>query len=150
VEKEGMEFKKIRYSCNEEDTISIIGFLKSDIDIDHYPCKRGWVHFTKDWELKLFCLYKAAEVENVDLPKGSWIIENQKDDYITVVFPADTTIQGFPVRGGGGVKGARTQFYKSGELKNFFPAQDFVLNGIQYRKSLLNYVKLTRNGQIIE
>ena len=143
----GIEFERIRYSRNESDTISIIGYMKHDHVIQGYPCKKGWIHFTKHKELKLFCLSESCEVENVLLPAGCWIINARRSDVTTVVFPDDTIIQGFPVRGGGGAKGARTGFYKSGKLRNFFPYKDFVRNGEKFRKSIFNFVQITSDGK---
>ncbi|RLD35641.1 MAG: hypothetical protein DRI74_10490 [Bacteroidetes bacterium] len=143
-----IDFDKIRYSCNESDTISIIGFMKNDNEIQGYPCKKGWVHFTKEKEIKLFCLSKAYTIGHTKLPSMCWIIDARNDDFITVVFPNDTIIQGFSVRGGGGAKGVRTVFTKKGVLKSFFPSKDFIRNNVTYKRSLLNPVDILPNGSI--
>jgi hypothetical protein len=145
-----IQFKKIRYSCNDSDTISIIGFMNYNNIIQGYPCKKGWVHFTKEKDLKLFCLSETHEVENIMLPVGCWIIDTQNDNFTTVVFPNDTIIQGFPVSGGGGVKGARTRFYKSGKLKSFFPSKDFISNDTKFKKSIFHSVKILSDGSLIQ
>jgi len=150
IEINGIEFEKMRYSCNDRDTISIIGFIKKNTEIEGYPCKKGWVHFTKQWKLKLFCLSESAIVENIPVPKGSWIIFTATNHYTTVVFPNNTFIQGFPVRGGGGVKGIRTRFDQTGKLVSFFPSKDFVRNNIQYKKSLIHPVIIAADGKLFQ
>jgi len=80
------------------------------------------------------------------LPEGCWIIDFQNGDFTTVVFPNDTIIQGFPIRGGGGVKGVRTRFYKSGSLKSFFPSKDFISSDTEFKKSIFNSVQISPDG----
>lgn len=146
----GIEFDKIRYSCNKSDTIAIIGYLRNDTMIQGYPCKKGWIHFTKDMEIKLLCLSKTYDLGETKLPPKSWIINAHHDDYITVVFPKDTLIQGYPVRGGGGVTGIRTRFDKTGVLKSFFPSTSFTQNSTTYKKSLINAVQVLPDGNLMQ
>lgn len=47
-------FEKIRYLLKEGDTLSIIGYLNENTEIEKYPCATDWVHFSKDWKLKFF------------------------------------------------------------------------------------------------
>lgn len=146
VEVHGLSFEKLRYSCVDDDTVSIIGLLEEDSEIEGFVCRQGWVHFDKDWNLGMFCLDKEASVGNVSLPSGSWVIDADRDDRTTVVFPRDTLIQGFPVQGGGGSKGVQTRFYKTGALWCFFASKDFTINGVEYKRSSLQLIELDING----
>lgn len=150
VEIDGIEYAKIRYSRNSSDTISIIGFMDNNNTIQGYPCKKGWIHFSKEKDLKLFCLSQTCEVENIMLPVDSWIINAHIDNFTTVVLPNDTIIQGYPVRGGGGVTGARTRFYKSGKLMSFFPSNNFVDNDVKFKKSIFNPVHISSDGTLTQ
>ena len=145
-----VEFEKVRYSFKDRDTIAIIGFMKKNNEIQGYPCKKGWVHFTKDKKLELFCLSKPYVIENISLPKESWIINIQNDKFTTVVLPNDATIQELPVKGGKGVKGTRTIFYKNGDLKSFSPNQNFIKNGIKFKKSMLRPIQISSNKEITQ
>lgn len=150
VKINGIEFEKIRYSCNESDTISIICFMKYDNIIQGYPCKKGWIHFTKEKDLKLFCLSELFDVENIILSENCWILDAQNCNFTTVVFPNDTIIQAYPISGGCGVKGARTKFYKSGKLKSFFPSKNFVISGTEFKKSIFNSVQISSDGNLTQ
>lgn len=150
VEIDAIPFAKIRYSCNDSDTISIIAYLNNNTIIQEYPCNKGWVHFTKEKDLKLFCLSEPYEVADIMLPEGCWIIDAQNGDFTTVVFPNDTILQGFPVSGGGGVKGVRTKFYKSGSLKSFFPSNDFISNDTEFKNSIFNSVHISSDGKLTQ
>ncbi len=148
-ELNGIQFKKYKYSIGDNDTISIIGYIDSDMKINNIECAAGWIHLTPDMNLKLFCLAKPNQIKNVLLPKDTWIVSNYTYDNLTVVFPEDTLINEFPVKGGGGSKGAHTSFYDNGNLKSFFPFKKFEHNGIIYKKSIYKSVKLNENGEII-
>jgi hypothetical protein len=148
-EKKGLHFKKLRYSVGRNgDTTTIIGYLKDNTVINGLPCKKGWIHFSKNWKLKLFCLYEPAVCENIPLPENSWILKRADTEFTTVVFPKDTVIQGFPVKGGGGAKGVHTRFYRSGKLKSFFPSKDFIFDETGYKKSVFKSIQLDENGII--
>lgn len=143
-----IEFEKIRYVKENSDTISIIGFLKENTNINGLPCKKGWIHFTKDWEADLFCLSKSAVIDSVLFPENTWIVQKVHPEYIIVVYPHDTLINNYPVKGGGGSSGVHTTYYITGKIRSFFPYQDFDLQGIPCKKSIMQSVKFHSNGQL--
>ncbi|HOZ29427.1 MAG TPA: hypothetical protein PLL66_00770 [Bacteroidales bacterium] len=145
-----IQFKKYRYAISDNDTVSVIGYIEENKVINEIPCASGWVHFTADMKLKLFCLSETIEINNVLLPAGSWIVSNYSDENLIVVFPEDTLIGSFPVKGGGGSKGVQTSFYDNGNIKSFFPYQKFEYQGKEYKKSIFNSINLDENGNVVE
>ncbi|MDP4267686.1 MAG: hypothetical protein Q8880_09675 [Bacteroidota bacterium] len=144
-----IEFDKLRYSVKGKDTTTIIGYLKHDIEYKQYPCSKGWIHFSKDWKLKLFCLSRDFEINSNCFKKGTWIRYNDKEDLICV-FPEQTLIQGHLCRGGGGPKGITTSFYPNGRLKSFYPPEDIEINNILCKSSCIGPVYLKEDGSLLE
>lgn len=145
---EGLCFTKLKYSFNQHDTISIIAYLKTDTEIDGFPCKAGWIHFTKKWEPKLFCLYKDYLLNKVELKCGTWVMLNKENRFFSVVFPNDTLINGCKIKGGGGVKGIQTSFYNSGRLFSFFPDGNIIIDSIKCKGGVLHPVYLYEDGKL--
>ena len=148
VDINNMNFTKFRYSLNHQDTISIIAYLKTDTEIDGIPYKAGWIHFTKEWEPKLFCLYKNYSLNKVELRSGTWVMLNMDNQSFSVVFPNDTLINGYKCKGGGGVKGVQTTFYNSAKLFEFFPDGDIMIDSIKCKGGVFYPVKLYENGKL--
>ena len=96
----GIEFEKIRYAVNDQDTLSIIGKLKHNTLIEGYPCAADWAHFTGDWKISLFQLSDSATIQNISFSRDTWILF--RNGQLMAVFPKDTEIQGHLCRGGGG------------------------------------------------
>lgn len=142
-------FSKLRYLIHDGDTTGIIGRTKTDFNINNIPCKKAWVHFNQHWEPILFQLSEAHQVKNVNLPKNSWVRFSNTSEYIIVVFPRDTVINGFPVKGGGGSTGVQTQFYPNGKLRSFFPYKNMLVNNTSIKKSLFHSVTLNEHGEVI-
>ncbi len=145
---EDISFSKLRYSINNNDTASIITYLKTDTEIDGIPCKAGWIHFTKEWEPKLFCLGKDYLINKVELKSGTWVILNKDKQSFSVVFQNDTLINGYKCKGGGGANGIQTAFYNSGKLFSFFPGETVIIDSIKCKGGVLHPVKLHENGKL--
>ena len=148
IELHGIRFEKLRYSLRHGDTATIIGYLAADTEIDGIPCRSGWLHFTPDWEPKLFCLSRSSVFGKVLLPENAWILADRTKRYFRVVFPADTVIRGFPCKGGGGVKGVQTSLYRTGALRSFFPPSTMTVDGIRCRGGLFHAIVLHENGKL--
>ncbi len=71
-----------------------------------------------------------------------------EDNEIICVFPEDTEVQGFPVKGGGGSKGIQSHFYLSGKLQYFYPTKDITIDKIACKESLLEGVGLYESGNL--
>lgn len=149
VVKDNMSFTKLRYTLNEQDTTSIIGLLKNDTEIMGIPCKAGWIHFTSQWKPKDFCLSRAHTFRNVDLPAEAWIAIHPDNDRFSVVYPTDTLIKGYNIKGGGGMNGVQTTYYSSGALRQFFPASEAVINDIKCQGGIFHPVTLHENGRLM-
>jgi hypothetical protein len=145
----GIEFEKIRYGLKDNDTTSIIGFLKTNTLIEQYPCAADWIHFSKDWKLRLFRLNSKATINNFEYCKNCWI-RFVEDGSIICVFPENTTVQGYNCIGGGGASGVSTSFYKNGRLHYFFSDETVLIGGILCKSNLLNNIGLYENGKLKE
>ncbi len=148
VDTHNISFVRLRYCIERADTLSIIGFLRTDTRIDGFPCRAGWVHFTKDWRLRLFRLSENYIFHNIALEKGTWVFLSRTQNRFTVVFPKDTIIDGYPCKGSGGVKGIQTSFYNSGKLCEFFPAGTVTVDGIKCKGGVFHPVRLYENGRL--
>lgn len=143
-----IDFARIRFGINNNDTSSIIGFLKDKAVIEGYPCADDWVHFNKDWKLTLFRLDENTVINYFEFPKDSWILRN--GDKLVCVFPNDTVIQEYLCRGDGGPNGMQTSFYPNGRLESFFSKENIRIGEINCRGSLSNNIILYDNGLLKE
>lgn len=145
--KNGIEFKKLRYSITNNDT-TIIGILKENTEIKQMPCKNTWVYFTSKWELTMFCLSEKKSIAGKNFEKDTWILMHPGNNYFSVVFNENKTIDGFLCLGGGGPKGIRTSFYNTGELLSFFTKNDIEISDIKCAGGVLNPITLYKNGAL--
>ena len=148
ITRHNIRFEKLRYSVSDGDTNCVIGFLKENTRIENYPIKASWVHFSKNWELEMFCLSDTATIHGVLLHPNCWIVHNTNDKYLSVVFPNDTIVNGYPCKGGGGPKGARTRFHNNGQLRSFFSNETVVIDGIACKGGSFHPVLLHENGKL--
>lgn len=139
-------FDKVCYHLSKKDTTVITAFTEKDIIFDNYPCKSGWIHFTKSWNLKFFCLSSDYKILNNRFKKNTWIKFTEKS--MICVLPEDMQIQGYTCRGGGGYKGISTSFYLSGELESFFPPEDIEIGNILCKSTLFGPVYLYEDGML--
>ena len=149
VVNDNMSFTKLRYTLNEQDTTSIIGLLKNDTEITGIPCKAGWIHFTSQWNPKNFCLSNDYTFCNVDLPAGAWVSIPPDNDRFSVVYPTDTLVQGFNIKGGGGMNGVQTTYYSSGILRQFFPDSEAVIDDIKCQGGIFHPITFHKNGRLM-
>lgn len=68
VEKNGIHFKKIYQSKGGTNT----GVMTEDHTIQGFPCKKGWIHFKKDWRLLSFQLSKDFMYNKTLVPAHTW------------------------------------------------------------------------------
>jgi hypothetical protein len=143
-----IDFSKIRYGINNNDTSVIIGFLKNKTVIQGYPCGKDWVQFNKDWKLILFKLDDKIVINNFRFPKNSWIRQN--NDKLVCVFPSDTVIQEYLCRGSGGSNGVQTSIYPNGKLESFFTKGNIMIGEINCKGGVFNNIILYDNGALKE
>lgn len=143
-----IDFAKIRYGINRNDTSVIIGFLKNKTVIQGYPCAADWVQFNKDWKLTLFRLDEKTVINNFAFPKNSWIRPN--NDKLVCAFPNDTMIQGYVCRGSGGSKGIQTSIYPNGKLASFFTKNNCKIGEINCKGGVFHNIILYDNGLLQE
>ncbi|MFN8428485.1 MAG: hypothetical protein U0V04_00760 [Spirosomataceae bacterium] len=143
-----IEFSKIRYGLNKNDTTVIIGYLKRPTLIQGFSCAADWVHFSKDWKPVLFKLQKKASIHNFVYPENAWI--RFKKDGIICAFPTETQIQGCNCMGSGGAKGIQTSFYPDGKLECFYSNSNILIGKIACKGGVFNNIILHQNGQLKE
>jgi hypothetical protein len=143
-----IEFAKIRYGINNNDTFAIIGFLKNKTFIQGYPCGADWVHFSKDWKLTLFRLDDNTVINNFGFQKNTWI--RPKNDNLVCAFPNDTVIQGYLCRGNGGSKGVQTSIYPNGKLESFYTKGNIKIGDINCKADIFHNIILHDNGLLKE
>jgi len=144
VTRKGIEFEKYRQSSAG----THIGDLPTDQMIEGFQVQRGWVHFYPDWTLKFFQISADTLWLGNSLPAHSWIKLDCKGTISTVCLPRDMTIQGYPVNGSGGPKGAHTCFYPSGKLRSFFATEPLIVDGVSCKTGVLHLIALHENGRL--
>jgi hypothetical protein len=142
----GMEFKRVRHSVRDGDTVMTIGYLKQSALVNGILCRADWIHLDSEMNPVLFQLEEEAKMLNSLFPKGTWIVKMQ--DGLAVVFPTDTVIQGYSCLGGGGPNGIRTSFYNNGNLKFFYAAKETEFEGIKCKGGSLHTISLHENGAL--
>ncbi len=139
-------FSRVRYGMIENDTVTIIGFLKQPTIINGYLCSPDWVHMEKDGKLLLFRLEEPSEINHVTFPRETWV--RFHDGNLIVVFPRDTVIQGFFCRGGGGVKGVQTSFYENGSIREFYSNNTLIIDDVKCYSDPTNPIGLHDDGSL--
>jgi len=143
-----IEFSKIRYGIADNDTIVIIGFLKSSTWVEGYLCEADWVHFTKDWKLIMFKMAETKTINNFQYPQNAWI--HIRNNTIICSLPHDTVIQGYLCRGNGGPKGIQTSIYPNGQLESFFTKGNIKINEINCKGGVFSNIVLYDDGRLKE
>lgn len=143
----GIRFQKLRYGIRDGDTLAIIGYLKTETQVAGYPCRADWIHFSKNWDLKLFRLSDEATINDFKYPKDAWIRVTD-DRTVICVFPQATRVQGYLCKGGGGAKGIQTAFYQSGRLRSFFSDDAIWIQGIKCKGGVFSIIGLYENGNL--
>ncbi|MBN8694606.1 MAG: hypothetical protein J0L69_15535 [Bacteroidetes bacterium] len=140
------DLSEVKYITEKSDTVKIIAKLSTTSVINQIPCEKGWIHFDKRFNPVTFKLSEDKVLSNFQYPKGTWIYLKQEG--IVCVFPNETLVQGFKCRGGGGISGVQTAFYKSGKLKTFFSADEVELEGKKCKGGSKKYIELYENGKL--
>ena len=143
VEQNGIRFVKIRHI---EPSGTIIGKTEQNFQTDSFVVEKGWVHFYPNWSLKTFLTAEPLLVGTMSLPAKSWIFLDSIGIVSHCVLPQDQEIQGILCRGGGGVSGITTSFYRSGRLKSCYPSEDIRIDGIPCSSNIFVPVGLYENG----
>jgi hypothetical protein len=146
VVKHGIHFEKIYQSKKGTNT----GYMTENHNIQGFPCKKGWIHFRKNWQLLSCQINTDFMYKSTILPAQTWFHfryhENQSG-YVCS-FPKNYQVQGYLCGGSGGYKGTHTGFYENGKLRSFFPPENVTVDKISCESSLLVNVKLYENGNI--
>lgn len=140
----GVHFEKVRKATSE----TIIGYTSHDVEVSGFLCKKGWIHFDSDKNLKLGALKKSIEYKGNTIPADTWIKPDAEQNIRVCAFPRDTLIQGQMCKGTGGSKGYQTSFYKSGKLRSFFISDDREIDGIPCKASGRAIITLHENGKL--
>lgn len=143
-----IQFKKVRFLIESNDTLIIQGVVKKEAIVNGIPCKRGVV-LINDWELKTFILADDYTIDGVEYPEWTKINHGQKG---TLIFLGeDMEYQGYCCNGNYKKwysTGIHTTLYPNGRLKGFYPCQNVVIDNIPCKSSPFANVHLHPNGKL--
>ena len=144
--KKGIYFTKISQSKSG----TIIGYMSENHEIQGFPCEKGWIHFTDNWDLRSFQLSTEFTFNNTQLPAHTWIHFPYHESQIGYILslPYDYEIQGYLCGGSGGYKGTHTGFYEDGRLRSFYPPDDVTVGGVPCKSTPFVNVNLYEDGTI--
>jgi hypothetical protein len=142
-----IEFEKVRYKLNKQDTILVIGQLKNETIIDTYPCAEGLVYFTKSLKLQSFKLSAPLKLEKFEIEKDTWV-SLEKSGYYICSFPKEKTIQGFTCIGGKSEDGPKVTFDTQGNIRSFFSVSDVKIGEIFCSGGKSNEIGILKNGHL--
>jgi hypothetical protein len=142
-----IEYEKIRYKLNKQDTVLIIGMLKKETKIGNFICAKDWVYLTKDFKLQLFKLARPFSIEKYTLVKDTWVSLKRNGRYICVL-PKDTLIQGRLCMGGSGIDDITVSFETDGTLRSFFTPDDIKIERVFCSGGDKNEIGLLKSGAL--
>jgi hypothetical protein len=142
-----MEFEKIRYKMETNDTVLIIGHLKNPTQIGEYLCAPGLVHFNKDFEILLFKLAAPLKIGKHDINAGTWV-SMEKKGLVTCFFQQATQIDNFVCMPGKEFSGPNVVFDQNGNLRSFFTPDDVKIGKIYCSGGKNNEIGILRNGSL--
>jgi hypothetical protein len=126
-----------------------IAELKSDAVIAGRPCRRGWVHLHRNGQPAAFTAATEIRLPRLIIPARTWVLQNETGTVTGCAFPTDIEIQGHRCRGTGGPKGVQVTFHPGGDLKQFYPARDVIIDGVPCDSGLVRgIVELHENGRL--
>jgi hypothetical protein len=107
--------------------------LDSAVDLQGYPCAKGYAWFFDGGRLKQCTLAREAPFGEAVAPAGSIVVlrHDGAPNYLMLV--RNSMVRGLPLKGGGPLgpaEGATTAFYPSGKLKEAWLAEDHEVDGV--------------------
>ena len=128
---------------------SMKGYLAENTLIQGYPCKKGFIFFYDNGNLRTFRFSKPFEFSDFVIPEKTWGMLDREGDIYICFFSKDTKVQGYPCRGSiMGLEGVQTSFHKNGKLNCFFPRKDIEIDGILCKGSVFHLTGLHDNGKL--
>jgi hypothetical protein len=108
-------------------------FLQQPVEIDGYPCAKGWAWFFPDSRLNRCTVTREIPFGEARIPAETYIDidDDGSPDFIQMTH--DAPILGMTCMGGswlGSGEGAMVSFYRSGKLKQCFLAGDQIVQGV--------------------
>jgi len=106
--------------------------LDSSVQIQGYPCDKGYAWFYADGRLERCSVSRETAFGEVQVPARSIINLQQDGKPQFVLLSHDTSLLGYACKGGGPLgpgEGASTAFYPSGKLKVCWLASDQIVQG---------------------
>ena len=147
IKMRNIDFSKLEYSIEGNDTIPVSGKLAKNAIIDGFPCADNYIWFDRNWKVTEFQLSEEYMLLGNKIPKKTWV--RFYKDKIICMFPYDTEIQSHTCGGSSwGREGIHTVFYLDGKLKHFFPKENVKIDGIFCKSSVFAGVSLYENGRL--
>lgn len=107
-----------------------IGRIDTETVVGDRPCRPGWLHLHPDGTPAAFTAAHDITFPRFTIPAGTWVRQDAAGTITDCAFPRDTVVQGHACRGTGGPKGVQTAFYPDGALRQFFPVEATVIDGV--------------------
>jgi len=145
VTLQGVTFSKVRTVADGR----LIGQIPADTVVQGRPCAQGWLHLHPNGVPAVFAATREIAMARFTIPAGTWVFQD-RDGVVTIcAFPQETLVQGHLCRGSGGAKGVQTSFYPDGALRQFFPVNPAVIDGVPCATGLIRgSIELHENGRL--
>lgn len=141
----GLRFDRVRTEANGV----VVGQLQADSIVSGRACRRGWIHLHPNGVPAGFTASSTFSFGRLEIPGGTWVIQNDAGEVTVCAFARDTVVQGQACRGTGGPKGVQASFYPSGALKQFYPVRETRIDGVPCDTGLVRgWVELHENGRL--
>jgi hypothetical protein len=142
-----IQFERIRYKMDKQDTVLIIGQLKNEIQIGGYLCAPGLVHFNKNFEIQLFKLAAPLKIGKHEIGAETWV-SLEKRGFIACIFQQATKIEDYVCMPGKETAGPQVVFDQTGNLRSFFSPHDVKIGNVYCSGGKTNEIGLLKNGAL--
>ena len=149
-----IEFKKLRFRNDGNESVFANGILKQKTVIEDYPCYK-MVFLSKEGRLKIFILAEDFEVAGNKFKKETRIAIGRNNGFhINCLYESE--VQGYQIRRTNYKRllfmgSTNFQLYPSGKLKFFQPVNEIEIQGVWCKPSAVRGgVSLYENGKLKE
>lgn len=107
--------------------------LAQPIEIQGYPCAKGYAWFYSDGKLQKCTVTREMPYGEITIPAGSWITLTEDGEPWGVQMPHDAAMLGLTCQGGsflGPSESSVVAFYPNGKLKDCYLAHDQLVQGV--------------------
>lgn len=126
-----------------------IGEIDTETVVGGRACRPGWLHLHPDGTPAAFTAAHDLVLPRLTIPAGTWVQQDASGAVRICSFPTDTTVQDHLCRGTGGPKGVQAAFYPDGALRQFYPVNPVVIDGVPCATGLVRgSIELHPDGRL--